>query len=127
MRNPYPWVYGIRSGDFIKVGSAWDIEARFKQLQLGNPHRMSICMRQMCEEARWLEIRMHQLLSEHAHRREWFVADVKLVKAALREALDDLAEKRLKQIAWETRKSDKPHSLALWNGRGIARPRWLNV
>lgn len=46
----FPWVYGMRSGAYIKIGASGDIELRLKEFQLGNPHRIAVVLRQMCDE-----------------------------------------------------------------------------
>lgn len=120
-----PWVYGIRSGSFIKIGAADNIERRRHNFQLGNPHQLTIVLRQMCDEAYWVENRMHKILAPFKYRREWFSIDVKTARSALTQALDDLADKRRKQIAWEIESGqwkEHQHPLASWNGRGIRRP-----
>lgn len=119
-----PWVYGFQSGEFIKIGSAGNVERRLKQFQLGNPHPLKVVMRRNVEEAVWLERRIHRLLASHAVGREWFRVDVAQAKAMMLVAVEDLAVMRREQIAREMKHDDCPDlaKLALWNGRGVRRP-----
>lgn len=67
---------------------------------------------------------MHKLLAPYKHRREWFEVDLKTARDALAQAMEDLAEKRRHQIAWEMQTGgwtpERPHPLASWDGRGIS-------
>lgn len=95
------WIYGIQSGLFIKIGIANDIRARLNIMNLYNPHPCKIVVRRRVTEARWVEMRMHEALKPYALGREWFAADVTLVRSALTVILRQLAKKRNDQILWQ--------------------------
>jgi len=70
------WVYAIACGDrpLIKIGRTDrdDVGDRLRQLQTGQPDRLTIIYRWPTHDSRHLEQAMHALLDEHHHRGEWF-------------------------------------------------------
>ena len=95
------WVYGIQSGQFIKVGVAQEIQSRLLTFRLHNPHPLKVVMRRMVPEHYWVEKRMHELLAQYAIGREWFDCAPDLVRAAYEDAYKDLVVKRHEQENWE--------------------------
>lgn len=124
------WVYGIQSGQFIKVGAADDIRARLHMFRLHNPHPLKVVMRRMVPENYWVEKRMHQLLADHALGREWFDCSSELVRAAYEVAYKDLIAQRRAQEKWETESAKRTETRKVPLGRprktgmerGINRP-----
>jgi Meiotically Up-regulated Gene 113 (MUG113) protein len=78
-----PWLYGIQSGLFIKVGVAKNITTRLRQMNLYNPHPCKVVAKRNLPNAYQVEKRMHQVLAPYAIGREWFLIDVSLVRAAM--------------------------------------------
>lgn len=70
------WVYAIASQDrpLIKIGRTDrdDVEDRLRQLQTGQPDKLTIVWRWATPDSRTLEATMHALLDEYHHRGEWF-------------------------------------------------------
>ena len=70
------WVYAIASQDrpLIKIGRTDrdDVEDRLRQLQTGQPDKLTIVWRWATDDSRTLERSMHALLDEYHHRGEWF-------------------------------------------------------
>src|ERR1043166_3258559 len=95
------WVYGIQSGLFIKIGIANSIPARLKIMNLYNPHPCKVVLRRQFQEARWVEMRMHEALAPYAVGREWFMVDATLVRAVATVVAKQLREKQIDQQNWE--------------------------
>lgn len=62
--------YVIRSGAFVKIGIAVDIEARFRTLLSSNPHDLECLV--VFPGGRPVERALHQRFAAHRHRDEWF-------------------------------------------------------
>jgi hypothetical protein len=76
------YVYGIQSGQFIKIGVANDIERRLAQMKLLNPHPCSVVFRRKIPCALYCERQMHDLLKAKSIGREWFEVTLQEVRAA---------------------------------------------
>lgn len=76
------YVYGIQSGQFIKVGVALDITRRLHTIRLSNPHPLKVVLRRKMRAAYYCERKMHEILKEKSIGREWFDATVEEVHAA---------------------------------------------
>jgi hypothetical protein len=63
-------VYFIRCGDFVKVGVAKRLHARFSCLQLSTPHDIALLTALPGDCT--LEKMMHAQFAAHHHRGEWF-------------------------------------------------------
>ena len=111
------WVYGIQSGQFIKVGVAQDIRSRLFAFRLHNPHPIKVVMRRMVPEHYWVEKRMHQLLAQYSIAREWFDCAADLVRAAYEEAYKDLVAKRHQQAGWEKMSAERAEGRSVPLGR----------
>lgn len=79
------WIYGISDGEAIKVGYAMDIEARLRDLQVGNPRELVVVYRfrvrqwkkahaEIVSAKNW-ERWHHKKLREFRLRGEWFRAE----------------------------------------------------
>lgn len=71
----YVYAIGPEHGEAIKVGIAADPRQRLKQLQTGNPQRLSILRRwgpMDRAEAQRIEADMHFLLGDFRESGEWF-------------------------------------------------------
>jgi hypothetical protein len=70
------WVYAIGCDGrrLIKIGRTDrdDVTDRLRQLQTGQPDRLTVVYRWATHDSRALEAAMHALLDEHHHRGEWF-------------------------------------------------------
>lgn len=77
------YVYAIKSGPFIKVGVSANMEQRMHDMRLLNPHEVELIFRRKMVAAFHCEKKMHEVLHEKAVGREWFVASIPEVKAAL--------------------------------------------
>lgn len=95
------WVYGIQSGEFIKVGLATDIAARLETLRLYNPHPVKVVLRIYSEHAGFIERTMHRLLANHSVGREWFRASREQVEAVARLAVQESIKRHDRQREWE--------------------------
>lgn len=101
------WVYGIQSGQFIKVGIASNIPRRMHAMRLHNPHQLHVVLRRRCESPLFVERRMHEILKPHALGREWFDVTPAQVRAAADIALQDEAARRVTQLMWESESAEK--------------------
>lgn len=90
-----PYVYGIQSDRFIKIGVANDVKNRLHKFQLYNPHPLKIVLQQFVVENYWVENRMHKLLAQYAIGREWFDCSPAQVREAFDTALKEIAADRL--------------------------------
>ena len=91
------WVYGIQSGEFIKIGIAGNISHRMRMFKLYNPHPLRVVLKQFCDNAYFVERRMHKILKDSARGREWFAITKAQARAAYRQAIIDLEAHQLKQ------------------------------
>jgi hypothetical protein len=76
------YVYGIQSGQFIKIGVAVDIAKRLNIMKLSNPHPLKVVFRRQMYAAFHCERKMHELLKPKALGREWFDVTIEEVRAA---------------------------------------------
>jgi hypothetical protein len=88
------YVYGIQSGQFIKVGAANDIQKRLHTFRLYNPLPLKVILRRVVKENYWVEKQMHRSLAQYAIGREWFDCSPDLVRTAFEEALKELIANR---------------------------------
>jgi hypothetical protein len=88
------YVYGIQSGQFIKVGAADDLKKRLHTFRLHNPHPLKLVLQRAIKENYWVERRMHQLLAEYTTGREWFDCSPEQVRDAFKVALKELIDIR---------------------------------
>lgn len=94
-RNDYDRLYVIRCGDFYKVGVSYNIEQRIREMQLCNPYPLELALYRTVRttQVRLVERRVHELLAEWEHGREWFTAPLAQIRAAVKIAMLE-AEKR---------------------------------
>jgi hypothetical protein len=76
------YVYGIQSGQFIKIGVATNVAQRMKAMRLLNPHPLKIVLKRRLCAAFYCEKKMHEILAQKAVGREWFEVSVEEVLAA---------------------------------------------
>src|SRR6478609_9752339 len=100
MRYRVPWLYGIQSGDFIKIGVALNIRVRMEQFRGGNPHPIKAVLRRQHKEAYRLERYVHAHLKDKAVGREWFRITVAEARAAVKLGLAEVAEFQRQQAEW---------------------------
>lgn len=67
-------VYIIRSGEFLKVGVADDLARRVREMELGNPHGLTVMAYRTVPRplVRQIEQHLHAHFAERAVGREWF-------------------------------------------------------
>ena len=70
LHRPVPGVYFVRSGDFIKIGFASNLDTRKRELQCGNPTEIELLA--TLPGPRSLEKRLHSLFAQHREGGEWF-------------------------------------------------------
>lgn len=87
-RIPPGGVYFIQCGQFVKIGKACDIEARLRELELGNPHPMRVLGWEPVPIASALdrERALHQEFAASRHRGEWFKLEEPLITHIKRKA-----------------------------------------
>lgn len=109
------YIYGIQSGQFIKVGAADDIKRRLHTFRLHNPHPLKVVLRRIVKENYWVEKRMHQLLAQYAIGREWFDCSPEQVREAFDTALKELIAARHRIVGtprgWRDRTPDEQAAL----------------
>lgn len=78
--NNYKYVYFIREGlsGAIKIGSAYNVDARKKELQTGNSEELVLLHSTTGGET--LERHLHKEFSQYCKRQEWFWPDESLIK-----------------------------------------------
>lgn len=72
------YLIATESGSATKIGVAADPEKRLKDLQVGNPERLVLTFEVWAEDvdqAKELERRFHEQLSDYKIRGEWFKTD----------------------------------------------------
>lgn len=92
-------VYGVRSGRFIKIGWAGDVEERMETMKLYNPHPLELVFCRRTASVLHFERKMHEVLAPYAVGREWFRVTVDQIRAAASNADVHVAEavKRAKE------------------------------
>lgn len=81
--NGWAWVYFIRSGGHLKIGSASDLMRRYHNLQTANPNRLSLWL---AERHRTIsaafdeEALLHRTFAPLRVRGEWFRIDGSLAR-----------------------------------------------
>jgi len=71
--NMSKYVYIAKCSDYeYKIGVSDDPEARVKQLQTGNPSKITLVSSYESENAEITEHKLHSLLESYALRGEWF-------------------------------------------------------
>lgn len=75
-------VYGIQSGQFIKIGVAKSIKQRLHAMRLLNPHNPKVVFRRKMVAAFHCEKKMHEILADKAIGREWFDVTIEELRAA---------------------------------------------
>lgn len=88
------YVYGIQSGQFIKVGATNDIQRRLHAFRLYNPLPLKVVLRRIVKENYWVENQMHRSLAKYAVGREWFDCSAEQVRGAFDAALKELIANR---------------------------------
>lgn len=90
-------LYGIQSGQMIKIGVARDLSRRLEQFRLHNPHELKVVIRRPVFERYIFQVekRAHQLLAPYACGREWFGAPLPVIRSALKTAIAEAEERDL--------------------------------
>ncbi len=70
--KPERSVYVLLCESFIKVGIAWDVDKRVRQLQTAVPFRIVLLRSWTAKNALHQEQELHLLLSRFHHSGEWF-------------------------------------------------------
>lgn len=73
-------IYILESNGFYKIGVSADIDARIKNLQIGNPHIISHVFSRMVPEAYEVEQELHDMFAEYRIKGEWFKFDTKTLE-----------------------------------------------
>ena len=75
----YSYVYFITDGHgHIKIGKADDVVQRLKELQTGNPYRLTVLLTVMLESPIYafeLELELHKKFDEYRLEGEWFESE----------------------------------------------------
>ena len=85
-------VYAVRGAELIKIGSAVNVVARVRDLQIGSPVPLSLIAHTPIMDAQ-LEFDIHRRLKEHRQHGEWFryegdvIRVVELIQSANMDAL----------------------------------------
>jgi hypothetical protein len=79
--HDWPGVYVIRSGEFVKIGSARNIALRFADIQCCNPNELELLA--VLSEDRSHERLFHRMFEAHHVRGEWFHLRGEVVDAVL--------------------------------------------
>lgn len=89
-------IYAIRSGEYIKVGMTGSLERRLEDMRLFNPHPISVVLYRTVDAAyaRMIEKRLHEMLREWHHSREWFTAPVEEIRKSVKLAICEAAKAR---------------------------------
>jgi hypothetical protein len=66
------YLYIITDGEFQKIGIAGNPHSRLKELQTGNPRKLSVLKMFEHEDAQRLEVAFHHLMDSGRQQGEWF-------------------------------------------------------
>lgn len=76
-RGGFIYAIGATDTDYVKIGSAKDVTARLRSLQVGHLARLSILATAAVPDAVLLiEKQVHKLLASSRHRGEWFAGPI---------------------------------------------------
>lgn len=74
------YIYAMQAGDMVKIGYARDVDARRRDLQVGNAHDVVVVRRFQISHslaiAKKIEARMHKKYRPFHVRGEWFKAEL---------------------------------------------------
>ncbi|CAB4139811.1 Meiotically up-regulated gene 113 [uncultured Caudovirales phage] len=97
VQNPskfkHPWafpksspdsVYVIVCGDYCKIGITMNVLGRLKNLECVNPYPVSVAFYEKTNNCRLLEKKVHKLLADKRHNKEWFKIDAEQAIKAIR-------------------------------------------
>ena len=90
----WAWVYFIRSGGHLKIGSASDLTRRFHNLQTANPNRLRLWLAERhrtIAQAFDEEASLHRMFAPLRVRGEWFRIDRSLARFVRVRRLADVA------------------------------------
>lgn len=101
-RRELKWIYGIKSGDLIKIGVANNLDNRLREMRLLNPHPVRVVLKRRVPNAFIIEREMHRILAEFAIGREWFKVDTRQASKAFDQAFSEmLARWRDRTDQWD--------------------------
>ena len=82
------WLYIMKTGPYLKVGIAVDVQLRRRNLQAGTPFTLSVIYKKRLPRvfAQRFEKHIHRQLRQFLHRGEWFATDVATVRATIKDA-----------------------------------------
>jgi hypothetical protein len=91
-----PWVYAIRCGDFVKIGTTRNVRKRLTELQMGNPWVLTLIA--AVQGGREREREFHAALAEEGVERcgEWFRLSGRY--RPLRLGLEDAADAEFERL-----------------------------
>lgn len=91
MKTRFIYVVGVDDKP-VKIGSARNVDARVKELQIGCPAKLNVYLTVDAgfDVARSIEMRAHGILKEHRLHGEWFDVDVEQAKAAIIKASESV-------------------------------------
>jgi|GEM_PF-3222611 len=84
-REPRTWIYFVKAGGFVKIGTSASPESRLNQLRSGNPEPFE--MLAQVRGGRQLERELHARFASCRHQGEWFVLTDEIL-AVIRELVE---------------------------------------
>lgn len=94
-------VYGIQSGEFIKVGITHDLKRRKHEMALFNPHPCKVVFNKYAAVPRFIERELHKALAQFAIGREWFKITPEQLFDAYKQVSAAYTKKVREQYLWE--------------------------
>lgn len=70
--NESGYVYFISDGDYVKIGVATHVNERLRQLQTGNPRKLTLIKVLKSEKPYELENNLHDIFEKYRVNGEWF-------------------------------------------------------
>ena len=91
------YVIACEGSPLLKIGVAGDCEKRLRSLQIGCPYELFLVFQTntlLAEIAYQVECRVHDVLSDHHRRGEWFETNIETIISAIKGARKYIRNKR---------------------------------
>jgi len=69
----YLYIIKEEPNNHYKIGRAYDVASRIKQIQTSNPNKLILVKKIKCQDCKVLESRIHNHLSDKQMVGEWFL------------------------------------------------------
>lgn len=72
--RPQSYLYALRAGSAVKLGHSCDIARRIRELQIGNPNKVTLVWSMPVARPLVMERKLHRFCRKYHRRGEWYDA-----------------------------------------------------